>query len=90
MTTKELIALIAEDAQITKKQAETLMSATAQTLVQALNDNKTVQLKNLGSLEIKQRQPRNVTNPKTGEKTRTQQKRVVTFRPNRQLKEKLK
>jgi len=90
MTSKELTARIAEKTGLTKKLADALMAATGQTVAEALNENKTVQLKNFGILETKERAAREVTNPRTGEKTRSQKKRIITFRPNRQLKEQMK
>ena len=90
MTTKELTARVASHAGITKKQAETMMTAIGQVVSESLNAGKAVQLKNFGLLETKERASREVTNPRTGAKTRTQPKRIVAFRPNRQLKELLK
>ena len=86
MTTKELINNIAEKTGMTKKQVEQLMNVTTKVINSTLQEDHSVQLQNFGTLEPKERRARQVTNPKTGEKSVTRAKRVVSFRANNKLK----
>ena len=90
MTTKELISRIASRTSLPRKEVEQLMQAAGNTMMTALQEGRNVQLQNFGTLEVKDRQPRQIVNPKTGEKSRTKAKRIISFRPNRQLKTQLK
>jgi DNA-binding protein HU-beta len=90
MTTKELTNRIAVQTGMTKKQADELMTATSQVIMNALNSNQAVQLKNFGTLTVKERAAREVTNPKTGAKTLKAAQRIPVFRPNRQLKDEIR
>lgn len=90
MTTKELIAKIAAQTGMTKKRTEQLMNATAHVITNALQEDKSVQLQNFGTLEPKERKARQIIHPKTGAKSVTQAKRVVGFRANQKLKELVK
>lgn len=86
MTTKELINKIVEKTGMTKTQVEQLMTATTKVITSALQNDHTVQLQNFGTLEPKERRSRQVTNPKTGAKSVTRAKRIVSFRANNKLK----
>lgn len=87
MTTKELIAQIAKETGMTKRRTEELLTATTEVIAESLQDGKAVQLQNFGTLETKQRAARKITNPKTGEVSMSQAKRVIGFRPNERLKD---
>lgn len=90
MTTKELIAQIAVETGMTKRHTEELLTATTEVITESLQAGKSVQLQNFGTLEAKQRAARKITNPKTGEASISQAKRVVSFRPNERLKDMLR
>jgi len=90
MTTKELITQIAAQTGMTKKRTEQLLGATTQTIVTALSNDTAVQLQNFGTLETKERQARQIINPRTGDRTITKPKRVIGFRANDNLKELVK
>ena len=51
---------------------------------------KTVQLQGFGALEIKERAPRTIVHPRTGERTVTPGKNQVVFRPTVNIKDELK
>lgn len=86
MTTKELIAQIAARTGMPQRKTAQLMAATTDIIVNTMQQGTAVQLQNFGTLEVHTRQARAVVNPKTGEKKQTPAKRVISFRPNRQLK----
>lgn len=90
MTTKELIAHIAAETGMTKRRTEELMTATTNIIAGSLQAGTSVQLQNFGTLETKERAARKITNPKTGEASFSQAKRVVSFRPNERIKDMLR
>ena len=90
MTTKVLSNLIAARIGMTKSQSETLLSSAVEVIVEALNEDKTVVIQNFGTLRVKERESREVMNPKTGEKRVTDPKRVITFSANQNLKQQVR
>ena len=86
MTTKELISQIAAQTGLPRQKVMQLMDATTGGIVESLQNDTAVQMQNFGTLEVRTRQPRSIVNPKTGERTTTETKRIISFRPNRQLK----
>lgn len=90
MLTKDLINNIALETQMTKKRTEELLDASVHVILSSLMAGKTVQLQNLGALEIKERNERIITLPKSGEKVTTPKKRQLNFRPMVSLKQDLK
>ena len=90
MTTKELITSIASDTKMTKKQVESLLSAMTHVVLEGSTQGKSVQLKNFGTFEVKTKKPRKIVHPKTNEVSMTEEKRVLSFRPNTDIKEEVK
>ena len=48
-----------------------------------------IELRNFGVFEVKQRKPRKARNPRTGEKVKVPAKLVVTFKPGREMEERV-
>ena len=65
MNKTELIAAVAEKANITKKESELVVAATFDAIVDALKEGEKVQLVGFGSFEVKHRAARTGRNPKT-------------------------
>ena len=65
MNKTELIAAVAEKANISKKDSEAIVTATFDTIVDALKEGEKVQLVGFGSFEVKHRAARTGRNPKT-------------------------
>ena len=56
----------------------------------ALADGKTIELRGLGTFEVRKRAGKNnARNPKTGEKVSTQDHCIAFFRPGKELQEKI-
>lgn len=90
MLTKDLITGIAGQTQMTKKRTEELLDATTHIIIKSLMEGKTIQLQNLGVLEVKERKERTIILPKTRERVTTSAKRQLAFRPMVSLKNDLK
>ena len=69
MNKTELIAAVAEKADLSKKDAEAAITATVDAITEALTQGEKVQLVGFGSFEVKKRAARVGRNPKTGEET---------------------
>jgi DNA-binding protein HU-beta len=63
------------------------MDATIAVLQKELLNGTSVQLQNLGTLEMKLRNARVVVHPKTQEKTEVPEKMQLTFKPNQAIKD---
>ena len=87
MKTKDLIQHIATSTSMTKTRTEELLEATVAVLQKELLNGATVQLQNLGSLEMKKRNARIVVHPKTKERTEVPEKMQLVFKPNQVVKD---
>ena len=67
MNKTELIAAVAEKADLSKKDAEAAITATVDAITEALTQGEKVQLVGFGSFEVKTRAARVGRNPRTGE-----------------------
>ena len=85
MNKNDLIESIALSAQISKIAAERGLNGLLSTLSAAMKDGKRVTLIGFGSFSVVDRAPRTGRNPKTGESVPIPQRRVVKFRPGKEL-----
>lgn len=87
MNKTELINAVAERANITKKDAESAISATIDAITAALAAGDKVQLTGFGSFEVKERAARVGRNPRTGEATEIPASRIPAFKAGKALKD---
>jgi DNA-binding protein HU-beta len=87
MLTKDLISEIAAQSGLTKRRTEELLAATTSVVLQNLMSGKSVQLQNIGSLEVKEKNARVIVHPKTGERTTVPAKKQLVLRPAAAMKE---
>lgn len=85
MNKSDLVESIAQSAEITKNAAERGLNGLLSTLSVAMQEGKRVTLSGFGSFSVVDRAPRTGRNPKTGEKIPIPQRRVVKFRPGKEL-----
>jgi len=85
MNKNDLIESIALSAQISKIAAERGLNGLLSTLSSAMKEGKRVTLVGFGSFTVVDRAPRKGRNPKTGETVPIPQRRVVKFRPGKEL-----
>ena len=67
MTKTELSAAVAEQAGLSKKDAEKAVSTVLDVIVEALEKGEKVQLVGFGTFEVRERAARTGKNPRTGE-----------------------
>ena len=77
---------VAEAADLTKKDADVVIEAVLDTIVEALRRGDKVELRGFGSFRLRQRDPRKARNPKTGRPVDVPPKLVPYFRPGKELK----
>ena len=87
MTKTELIAITAEKAGMTKKDAEKAVSAALEAITAELAAGNRVQLAGFGIFETKTRQARTGRNPKTKEAIEIPASKVPVFKPGKALKD---
>jgi DNA-binding protein HU-beta len=85
----ELVDAVAEKANVTKKQAETIVTATFETIQEQVASGDKVTLVGFGSFEVRDRQAREGRNPKTGDKMQIPASKVPAFSPGKLFKEKV-
>lgn len=89
MNKAELINAVAASADVSKKDAEAVVSAMLETITGALKEGDKVQLVGFGSFEVKKRAARTGRNPKTKEAIEIPASRAPVFKPSKALKDSL-
>ena len=87
MNKTELVAAVAEKAGMTKKDAERVVNATIDTIVQNLANGEKVQISGFGNFEIKAREARIGRNPRTKEAIQIPATRLPVFKASKVLKD---
>ena len=87
MTKVELIAAVANDANLTKKDAEAAVNSALNAITAALKEGDKVQLVGFGSFEVKSRAARTGRNPRTKEVVEIPASKVPVFKAGKALKD---
>ena len=87
MNKTELIAAVAEQAEMSRKDAEAAVTATIDVISEALRKGEKVQLVGFGSFEVKKRAARVGRNPKTKEPIEIPASTVPVFKAGKVLKD---
>jgi len=87
MTKADLVEQDANEAEMTKKDAEQLVEIIFDSIIGALNNGEKIELRGFGSFRVRQRDARKGRNPKTGTAVNIPAKRVAYFKPGKELKE---
>ena len=89
MNKTELIAAVAQEAEMTKKDAEKAVKAVLDVVSNALVKGDKVQLIGFGTFEVRQRKARVGHNPSTQAEIKIPASKTPAFRVSKQLKEKV-
>lgn len=87
MNKAELINTVAFSADVSKKDAEAVVSATLEAITTALKEGDKVQLVGFGSFEVKKRAARIGRNPQTKEPVEVPETTVPVFKAGKALKD---
>ena len=87
MNKAELISAVAANADVSKKEAETVIAAALDVITAALQEGEKVQLVGFGSFEVKKRAARVGRNPPTKEAVEIPASVVPVFKAGKALKD---
>ncbi|MBQ3888467.1 MAG: HU family DNA-binding protein [Clostridia bacterium] len=86
MNKTELIAAVAKDAKLSKKDAEAAVKATFDAIEGSLKKGDKVQLIGFGTFEVRERAARTGRNPQTGKEIKIKAAKVPAFKAGAALK----
>ncbi|MFN6572397.1 HU family DNA-binding protein [Dendronalium sp. ChiSLP03b] len=89
MNKGELVDAIADKAGVTKKQADAVLTATLEAIIETVSNGEKITLVGFGSFERRDRAAREGRNPKTSEKMEIPATRVPGFSAGKLFKEKV-
>ena len=87
MNKTELVAAIAEKAELSKKDAEGAVKAFTDTLAEQLKAGEKIQLVGFGTFEVAERAARTGKNPQTGEAIKIPASKAPKFKAGKALKD---
>ena len=87
MNKGELVDAIAARAEVSKKEADTVLNATIDTIMEAVAENDKVTLVGFGTFEARDRKAREGRNPSTGEAIKIPASTVPAFSAGKGFKE---
>ncbi|HEY4232735.1 MAG TPA: HU family DNA-binding protein [Lacipirellulaceae bacterium] len=90
MTKKEIVKTISEEIGMTQLKTKEIVQKTFNAIVNTLVEDHRIELRNFGVFEVKRRAARKARNPRTGEKVFVPEKFVVTFKPGKEMEEKVR
>lgn len=91
MTKKEIVKTISEEiGDLTQLKTKEIVQKTFDAIIDALVRDGRIELRNFGVFEVKKRKARKARNPRTGEKVSVPEKFVVTFKPGKEMEEKVR
>ena len=90
MNKTELVAAMAEQAELSKKDAASAVDAVFNTIQNTLAKGDKVQLIGFGNFEVRERAARKGRNPQSGEEIEIAASKVPAFKPGKALKDAVK
>jgi integration host factor subunit beta len=87
MTKAELVEEVANESELTKKDAEVLVQTVLDSITESLQRGEKIELRGFGSFRIRKRSSRQGRNPKTGTGVSVPPKRVPYFKPGKEIKD---
>ena len=90
MTKKEIVRTISEEIGLTQLKTKEIVQKTFDAIVETLVEDGRIELRNFGVFEVKRRAPRKARNPRTGDKVFVPEKFVVTFKPGKEMEERVR
>ena len=90
VTKKEIVRTISEEIGLTQLKTKEIVQKTFDAIVETLVEERRIELRNFGVFEVKRRAPRKARNPRTGDKVYVPEKFVVTFKPGKEMEERVR
>ena len=89
MTKKEIVRQIAERIEETQLKTKEIVQLTFDAIVDTLVAARRIELRNFGVFEVKLRKGRKARNPRSNEPVEVKPKFVVTFKPGKEMEERV-
>lgn len=90
VTKKEIVKTISEEIGLTQLKTKEIVQKTFDAIVDTLVEDRRIELRNFGVFEVKKRAARKARNPRTGDKVDVPEKFVVTFKPGKEMEERVR
>jgi nucleoid DNA-binding protein len=90
VTKKEIVKEISDAIGLTQLRTKEIVQKTFDAIVKTLVEDGRIELRNFGVFEVKKRAARKARNPRTGDKVFVPEKFVVTFKPGKEMEEKVR
>jgi nucleoid DNA-binding protein len=85
MTKKDMAKAIAEDLNITAQLTKAVIQRTFAAIIETLETEGRIELRNFGVFEVRNRKPRQARNPRTGEGMQVPGRQVVSFKAGKEM-----
>lgn len=89
MTKTDLIAQVAANTEMSKKNAELAVNAAFDALANALTEGEKISISGFGTFEVRERAEHQGSNPRTREPITIAASRSIVFKPGKALKDSL-
>ena len=90
MSKKEIVKQISERIGLTQLKTKDIVQQTFDAIVDTLIEVGRIELRNFGVFEVKMRKARKARNPRTGERVDVEPKKVVTFKPGKEMEDRVR
>jgi integration host factor subunit beta len=90
VTKKDIVKTISDEIGLTQLKTKEIVQKTFDAIVRTLVADHRIELRNFGVFEVKKRASRKARNPRTGDKVFVPEKYVVTFKPGKEMEEKVR
>jgi len=90
VTKKEIVKTISDEIGMTQLKTKEIVQKTFDAIVETLVQEGRIELRNFGVFEVKRRAARKARNPRTGQRVDVPEKFVVTFKPGKEMEEKVR
>jgi integration host factor subunit beta len=89
VTKKEIVNQVSKDTGLTQLQTKDIVQRTFDAIIQTLVTNGRIELRDFGVFEVKRRAARKARNPRTGETLIATARYVVSFKPGKEMAERV-
>ena len=90
MTKKDIVKKISEQVGLPQLKTKEVVQRTFEEIINTLVEEGRIELRNFGVFKVKERKARKARNPKTGNRVDVPAKFVVTFKPGKEMEERVR
>lgn len=89
MTKKDIVKTISDALELTQLQTKEIVQRTFSSIIDTLDRDGRIELRNFGVFKVRLREARRARNPRTGKEVFVGEKLVVTFKPGKEMEERI-